>query len=66
MLTGFEDVELDRLLKRQQELERAVFARPPSSWDMFNQQLGRWLELNQAIASIKNKLNEEDRQERDK
>ena len=66
MLTGYEDVELDRLLKRQQELERAVFSRPPASWEMFNQQLGRWLELNDAAKALKSRLNDEDRQERNK
>ena len=64
MLTGFEDVELERLLKRQQELERNVFARPPGSWEMFNQQLGRWLELNDAVGKLKSRLNDEDSQER--
>jgi len=64
VLTGFEDVELERARKRQQELERNVFRHPPQSWEMFHQQLDRWTELNENIMAIQARLNESEMKER--
>lgn len=48
---------------RQAEIEKAVFATPPSTMEGFQLQLGRWLELNQTVEWLQKQLDDLDKDE---
>lgn len=54
------DTLLKFLLERKEAMEEAVFTHPPSSWEEFQNRLGRWTELSVLIDEIKFKMKEND------
>jgi hypothetical protein len=48
------------LTERKIATEEGMFTHPPSSWDEFQNRLGRWAELVEIIGEINFKMKEND------